>query len=782
MTNEHTASSLLVEPPSNATPQEQLTSFRVSAKVPLIRKVSRSMRPKPETSPISRERLAVEVKGIYAGLVMVEAKCINIDSQKLANPQDELSPEQWQALIALHSTLLYEHHDFLVATQHPAPTTALRGFAAKYYTPARLWKHRIHAFLEVLRSRRPHSQEYMLSFISLAYQMIALLFETAPSFADTWTRCLANLAHYRLAIEEEEKNEKYGAGGEGTCSRYQNPSDQHPAAGRLYHHLEVLQQPKFLGAPSEGCCTKPSAPWAGMSEDSSLMYPRNTCVPTGIQDHDLDHRRIPSEDQFITDEIRDEASQVDIRSALEECWVLNLSMSFRDCSKREKLFVTYAKSATETRRVTITVDYRDPVQGSFEADLATMRNEREKSFYIFKTIHESLKNIRFYDTVTQLKLQTAHDDGQLHIYVSEDANEEVERHATATDLKPHTMHDGGQGHVRASVNANEITQHSATSSLCQPRWHFARRFVSRNVGILLSGLLVHTQVRMVAAQEQITPTFDAGHVKLPDSGLTTMLEAAEDHTTLPTIAMVMFGSLWALWVARRPCRKCAVPPSLHMLASFAIACASYVMRGAGEDHAVQRLAAALWCFFTLPGIAKLARLLQHPIVYLVLLITPPVVLALDLVARGWSNTEVSDTVLIWGPIGVPGWAGFVHLCQRGHQEWSVAGTNSGTTGSASSSDAATATWVPVWEIITSLYDTSHAAVVNRIRALRESRSRAPDEEYGERRERGPHLPGTITEQRPSAGTELSHGGQAVFTLSSDSLEDVSSATTSTTIG
>lgn len=68
----------------------------------------------PHSSPISREQLAAEVKGIYAGLVMVEAKCTSIDIAQAKDTTSVLKPEQWQALIALHRTLLYEHHDFLM--------------------------------------------------------------------------------------------------------------------------------------------------------------------------------------------------------------------------------------------------------------------------------------------------------------------------------------------------------------------------------------------------------------------------------------------------------------------------------------------------------------------------------------------------------------------------------------------------------------------------------------------------------------------------------------------
>jgi hypothetical protein len=36
----------------------------------------------PETRPISQEQLVAEVKGIYVGLVMVEAECIEVDNKQ----------------------------------------------------------------------------------------------------------------------------------------------------------------------------------------------------------------------------------------------------------------------------------------------------------------------------------------------------------------------------------------------------------------------------------------------------------------------------------------------------------------------------------------------------------------------------------------------------------------------------------------------------------------------------------------------------------------------------
>jgi hypothetical protein len=105
----------------------------------------------PKTRPISQEQLVAEVKGIYAGLVMVEAKCIEVDNKQAslaqADPsaQPKLNNEQWQALIYLHRTLLHEHHDFFLASQHPSASGALRRLATKYAMPARMWRHGIHS-------------------------------------------------------------------------------------------------------------------------------------------------------------------------------------------------------------------------------------------------------------------------------------------------------------------------------------------------------------------------------------------------------------------------------------------------------------------------------------------------------------------------------------------------------------------------------------------------------------------------------------------------------------
>ncbi|KAI0161655.1 hypothetical protein GGR52DRAFT_132476 [Hypoxylon sp. FL1284] len=110
-----------------------------------------------------------------------------------------------------------------------------------------------------------------------------------------------------------------------------------------------------------------------------------------------------------------------IEDELERKWILNLSMHFRDKSRREKFFVTYREDEYLWRRVTISLDYRDAPADSLEKDLLNIKFQREKSAKIYEAIRESLQDIQFYPTVTNLKLQTT--EGRLHVHVVEDVNE-----------------------------------------------------------------------------------------------------------------------------------------------------------------------------------------------------------------------------------------------------------------------------------------------------------------------------------------------------------------------
>ncbi|KAL9636575.1 MAG: hypothetical protein Q9164_002729 [Protoblastenia rupestris] len=111
----------------------------------------------------------------------------------------------------------------------------------------------------------------------------------------------------------------------------------------------------------------------------------------------------------------------EILNELEKKWILNLSMHFKDKSPREKFFITYAETPQRWRRVTVSCDYRDAEIDSLESDLQMRDSQREKSARIYESLRGSLGEIQFYDTITNLKLETR--DERLHVHVTEDVNE-----------------------------------------------------------------------------------------------------------------------------------------------------------------------------------------------------------------------------------------------------------------------------------------------------------------------------------------------------------------------
>lgn len=133
---------------------------------------------------------------------------------------------------------------------------------------------------------------------------------------------------------------------------------------------------------------------------------------------------IDLEDSYLEHESHHSASDVDdvrLQEELEAKWILNLSMHFRDLSDREKFFVTFAEEPNKWRRVTVSCDYRKLEPDSLESDLKSLHYQRDKSARVYEAIRDSLRDIQFYDTVTNLKLETS--DGRLHVHVTEDVNE-----------------------------------------------------------------------------------------------------------------------------------------------------------------------------------------------------------------------------------------------------------------------------------------------------------------------------------------------------------------------
>ncbi|KAK0714656.1 hypothetical protein B0H67DRAFT_553333 [Lasiosphaeris hirsuta] len=186
--------------------------------------------------------------------------------------------------------------------------------------------------------------------------------------------------------------------------------------------------PDFLSRSFSATASVPSLPTSPV-EDSVL----DDIGKLHELDHDQEEEDMEDLDDHVLDAMSNHehdthsmtTSQYDsmIHEELERIWILNLSMHFRDKSKREKFFVTYREHETLWRRVTVSLDYRNAPENSLELELVHTKFQRDKSAKIYEAIRESLNDIQFYDTVTNLKLQTT--DGRLHVHVVEDVNEIV---------------------------------------------------------------------------------------------------------------------------------------------------------------------------------------------------------------------------------------------------------------------------------------------------------------------------------------------------------------------
>ncbi|KAJ6126085.1 hypothetical protein N7471_010578 [Penicillium samsonianum] len=145
-----------------------------------------------EAPTYTEDQLNEEVREAYIDLAEVEG-------QQHAESKVDLSHDQWLVLILRHQALLDEHHDFLLLSQHPSAGCALKDLADRYEMPARMWRHGIYSFLELLRRKLSGSMEYMLSIIYFSYTRIDLLLESVP-LSETWIECLGDLPRYRKVV------------------------------------------------------------------------------------------------------------------------------------------------------------------------------------------------------------------------------------------------------------------------------------------------------------------------------------------------------------------------------------------------------------------------------------------------------------------------------------------------------------------------------------------------------------------------------------------------------
>ena len=165
----------------------------------------------------------------------------------------------------------------------------------------------------------------------------------------------------------------------------------------------------------------------------------------------------------------------ELEAELDRRWILNLSMHFRDKSDREKFFVTYAETPTKWRRVTVSCDYRNAEMGSLEQDLKELQFQRDKSIQIYEAIRDSLTDIQFYETVTNLKLETS--EGRLHVHVTEDQNEVVPYPPISS--VSHILHD--EAFPPREIRECEIAFDSHLSGFVYKVNYFGQEYIKKEI-------------------------------------------------------------------------------------------------------------------------------------------------------------------------------------------------------------------------------------------------------------------------------------------------------------
>lgn len=171
---------------------------------------------------------------------------------------------------------------------------------------------------------------------------------------------------------------------------------------RSYQHSGSLNDPKSSDiAPSAS--GPPDSSIDNFDSTSSLEYGSSRSPGNYRSRHD------------VPDEV--------LEKELGVIWILNLSMHYRETTHKEKFFVTYRFQDGTSRRLTVSVSYRGAEPNSLEDELRQMKFQKDKSALVYRAVRSSLPNVRFFETATNLRLETI--KGALHINVAEDLNEVI---------------------------------------------------------------------------------------------------------------------------------------------------------------------------------------------------------------------------------------------------------------------------------------------------------------------------------------------------------------------
>lgn len=164
----------------------------------------------PDTRPISHKQHVMEVEGVHAGLVIIEAKCIDIDEKRIEcrlgkGPiQKDRHKERSVAVTYCTSRFLQKHpriliilHSILLRVQHRVDYSQILHVSSDV---AAAQGSRLPRSLATQASAvtGTHARLYLHCII-----MIALLYDILSILEDTWIEYLGDLGTYRMAIEDD---------------------------------------------------------------------------------------------------------------------------------------------------------------------------------------------------------------------------------------------------------------------------------------------------------------------------------------------------------------------------------------------------------------------------------------------------------------------------------------------------------------------------------------------------------------------------------------------------
>lgn len=161
------------------------------------------------------------------------------------------------------------------------------------------------------------------------------------------------------------------------------------STSRLFSHLRAQGKSRGGGA---------------VLKEASLQQTLRTAQPSRI---------LSSEELALALQAAPDPAQI------QKIWTLNSFFRWEDPHLREKFLVYYHEPQNQWTQVTVSIDYGNLQDGSFENSLIREPSVNKRSAWLYSVLRPTLLGTQFYSTMTNFEIKTQ-DDGQLAIWKVED--------------------------------------------------------------------------------------------------------------------------------------------------------------------------------------------------------------------------------------------------------------------------------------------------------------------------------------------------------------------------